>query len=98
MKKIGYKGQGMMEYLITYGWAIMVVMIVGVVLWQLGVFGDTSTRLTCEECCDVCDAFSLNFSDVDRLGCECVSVDCVELGNKTYCKKDISIVRLYEED
>ena len=28
-----------MEYLMTYGWAILVVMIVGVVLWQLGIFG-----------------------------------------------------------
>jgi hypothetical protein len=32
------RGQGAMEYLMTYGWAILVVMIVGVVLWQLGVF------------------------------------------------------------
>ena len=31
-------GQGAMEYLMTYGWAILVVMIVGVVIWQLGVF------------------------------------------------------------
>ena len=37
--RIGDKGQGAMEYLMTYGWAILVVMIVGVVLWQLGVFG-----------------------------------------------------------
>ena len=37
--RIGNKGQGAMEYLMTYGWAILVVMIVGVVLWQLGVFG-----------------------------------------------------------
>ncbi len=36
---IGRKGQGAMEYLMTYGWAILVVMIVGVVLWQLGIFG-----------------------------------------------------------
>ncbi|MEA3255139.1 MAG: hypothetical protein U9Q22_04840 [Candidatus Altiarchaeota archaeon] len=35
---LGNKGQGAMEYLMTYGWAILVVMIVGVVLWQLGVF------------------------------------------------------------
>ena len=35
----GRKGQGAMEYLMTYGWAILVVMIVGVVLWQLGIFG-----------------------------------------------------------
>ncbi len=37
------KGQGAMEYLMTYGWAILVVMIVGVVLWQLGIFGPSST-------------------------------------------------------
>lgn len=37
--RLGSKGQGAMEYLMTYGWAILVVMIVGVVLWQLGVFG-----------------------------------------------------------
>ncbi|HEX55264.1 MAG TPA: hypothetical protein ENF49_03960, partial [Candidatus Altiarchaeales archaeon] len=37
--RIGNKGQGAMEYLMTYGWAILVVMIVGVVLWQLGIFG-----------------------------------------------------------
>ena len=39
MKRMGKKGQGAMEYLMTYGWAILVVMIVGVVLWQLGIFG-----------------------------------------------------------
>ena len=38
MKKMTNKGQGAMEYLMTYGWAILVVMIVGVVLWQLGIF------------------------------------------------------------
>lgn len=37
-KFFGKKGQGAMEYLMTYGWAILVVMIVGVVLWQLGIF------------------------------------------------------------
>jgi len=48
MKHTGKKGQGAMEYLMTYGWAILVVMIVGVVLWQLGVFkvGQTSTTIT----------------------------------------------------
>ena len=39
MKRTERKGQGAMEYLMTYGWAILVVMIVGVVLWQLGIFG-----------------------------------------------------------
>jgi hypothetical protein len=31
------KGQGAMDYMMTYGWAILVVLIVGIVLWQLGV-------------------------------------------------------------
>ncbi len=35
-----------MEYLMTYGWAILVVMIVGVVMWQLGIFNMGSTSLT----------------------------------------------------
>jgi len=38
-KKMNKKGQGAMEYLMTYGWAILVVLIVGIVLWQLGIFG-----------------------------------------------------------
>ncbi|MEM4347143.1 MAG: hypothetical protein QW802_00965 [Candidatus Altiarchaeota archaeon] len=32
------KGQGAMEYLMTYGWAILVVLIIGVALWYMGVF------------------------------------------------------------
>ncbi len=36
------KGQGAMEYLMTYGWAILIVIIVGIVLWQSGVFGTTT--------------------------------------------------------
>ena len=44
---VSKKGQGAMEYLMTYGWAILVVMVVGIVLWYLGVFsggpGDVNT-------------------------------------------------------
>jgi hypothetical protein len=32
------KAQGAMEYLLAYGWAILVVIIVGVVLWHMGIF------------------------------------------------------------
>jgi hypothetical protein len=39
------KGQGAMEYLTTYGWAILVVVIVGLVLYQAGVF-NTQTSTT----------------------------------------------------
>ena len=34
----GQKGQGAMEYLMSYGWAILIILVVGVVLWQLNVF------------------------------------------------------------
>jgi len=45
-KMFGKKGQGAMEYLMTYGWAILVVMIVGIVMWQLGIFNLGSSSVT----------------------------------------------------
>ncbi|MFH1126364.1 MAG: hypothetical protein V1703_04500 [Candidatus Altiarchaeota archaeon] len=42
----GRKGQGAMEYLMTYGWAVLVVMVVGVVMWQLGIFNIGTTSVT----------------------------------------------------
>ncbi len=32
------RAQAAMEYLMTYGWALLIVVIVGVALWSLGVF------------------------------------------------------------
>ena len=49
MKKTKSMGQGAMEYLMTYGWAILVVMVVGLVMWQLGIFnigGTTPARVS----------------------------------------------------
>jgi hypothetical protein len=40
------RGQGAMEYLMTYGWAILVVMIVGVAIWQMGFFSSHIGRTT----------------------------------------------------
>ena len=40
------KGQGAFEYLMTYGWAILVVIIVGIVLWKTGLFGTSATGAT----------------------------------------------------
>ena len=33
------KAQAALEYLQTYAWAILVVLVVGLVLWQMGIFG-----------------------------------------------------------
>jgi hypothetical protein len=38
----GARGQAALEYLMTYGWAILVIMIVGAYLWQMGIFGQQS--------------------------------------------------------
>ena len=38
MQKPNRKGQGAMEYVMVYGWAIMVVIVAGVALWYMGVF------------------------------------------------------------
>jgi len=45
--KKGVKGQAALEYLMTYGWAILVILIVGVVLWQMGFFNPPSTGHGC---------------------------------------------------
>ncbi|VVB51353.1 Uncharacterised protein [uncultured archaeon] len=46
MARFGRKGQGAMEYLMTYSWAILVVMLVGIVMWQMGLFSMGSGTLT----------------------------------------------------
>ncbi len=41
------KGQAALEYLMTYGWAIIVIMVVGLVLWQMGIFTPDATPPGC---------------------------------------------------
>jgi len=42
------KGQGALEYVMTYGWAIAVVMLIGFSLWMLGIFNpDVSATNRC---------------------------------------------------
>ncbi len=40
------KGQGALEYLMTYGWALLIVVVVGAALFAMGVFSP-QTRETC---------------------------------------------------
>src|SRR4030042_1003747 len=40
------RGQGGIEYLMTYGWAILVIMALGVVIWSLGIFNRPSSLTT----------------------------------------------------
>ncbi len=36
------KGQGSFEYMMSYGWAVLVIVVLAVVLWNLGVFNPSS--------------------------------------------------------
>jgi len=45
----GRKGQAAMEYLMTYGWAILIVIIVVAALWAMGVF-TVSAPVACSPC------------------------------------------------
>ena len=44
------KGQAAMEYLMTYGWAILIVIIVVAALWAFGVFQVPSAPVACSPC------------------------------------------------
>ena len=35
------KGQSATEYLMTYGWALLAIVVVAAVLWRMGIFGGT---------------------------------------------------------
>jgi len=41
------KGQAALEYMLTYGWAILVIMIVGLALWQMGLFNPPNPTPGC---------------------------------------------------
>jgi len=80
MKKTG---QGAMEYLMTYGWAILVVIIVGVVLWQMGLFNPTpGPEPSCSEVCE-----KVGMDEVTEVGtktiCVCRGSISGETGNWT---------------
>ena len=39
------RGQSSMEYVMTYGWAVLVVMIIGVAMWQAGIFNTSPSSV-----------------------------------------------------
>jgi len=41
------KGQSAIEYMTTYGWAVLLILVVGMVLWQMGAFTPPSTPPGC---------------------------------------------------
>ena len=44
LKLNSQRGQAALEYLMTYGWAILIVGFVGLILWQMGIFKITPSQ------------------------------------------------------
>lgn len=40
---VSFKGQGAFEYMVSYGWAILIVVVLGILLFSLGVFNPSQT-------------------------------------------------------
>lgn len=56
------KGQGAKDYLLSYGWAILIIMVVGVALYALGVLNPESYPKNNQK--DLC--MSLNYVDASE--------------------------------
>ncbi|MFH0859572.1 MAG: hypothetical protein V1921_00055 [Candidatus Altiarchaeota archaeon] len=39
----GRKAQSGLEYMMTYGWALLIILVIGVLMWQMGVFDTTKS-------------------------------------------------------
>jgi len=71
------KRQSAMDYLMTYGWAILIVIVVVCVLYSLDII-----------CQEICDMANLTYLKHDYRGsCVCMVVDeCYRTNETLYCK------------
>ena len=80
------KAQAAEEYLMTYGWAILIVIIILAVLWAVGVFSPTQNESDCKILAEELNASEYNIG----YGNVCFIKFCSESGreiqikNKTY--------------
>ena len=90
------KGQTTMEYLMTYGWAILIIIVVIASLYSMGVFQFKGQRYSSEQmieiCQDVCLTAGMEYKDWDYDSCRCYFVDeCFDHEYKgfvdTFCKE-----------
>ena len=56
------KAQAAMEYLMTYGWAILIVVVVVAALFALGVFTPGASRVPCSPCFSAGDFTYVDYS------------------------------------
>lgn len=75
------KGQGAMDYLMTYGWALLIIVVVGVALYTLGVLNPETYQNPNQEYCDSLgeDCAWSSFQNC----CDCNMEGETEVGNYT---------------
>jgi len=103
VNKMKNKGQTAMKYLMTYGWAILIVIVVVCALYAMGVFtepeykvtGDDAVKL-CEEVCEKVETKEnelVKYYDYDiDLTCRCKKYfNCITLSKDFIFCKDSKI-------
>jgi len=87
------KGQTMMEILATYGWAILIIIVVVGALYAMGVFqGQTPEQITkqVDFCKNLCVQANLTYYSYGKEYCECKpeKENCIAIQNVEYCKDE----------
>lgn len=79
-------GQTALEYMITYGWAVVVIMVVLVVLWYYGVFDERRWSplypYTCE---NLTEAYPIAYCD----DLSFPRINCMLQDNQTVCRCEV---------
>lgn len=89
---MGIKG-ATVEYLMTYGWAILIIIAVIGALYMMGVFQTPEeARIVEERCGRVCSRANMTLSNYDSNTCFCkMEENCIEVGNRTFCTQEMMV-------
>jgi hypothetical protein len=82
------KGQSALEYLVTYGWAILAIVIVAAILWYFGVFNPS--RFTSSH---QCGGFA-DFQCIDYNASTSAGTASIILGNKLGTQLNVTSVTI----
>ena len=72
------RAQSAMEYILNHGWAILTILIVGVVFWEIGLFDIRPTAWTSEGFVDIKPIEALCYAESGG------RFECVFVNNKPY--------------
>lgn len=99
------KGESTTEYLITYGWVVLIVVVVVALLYAMGVFtlpiADPLMESICRQECSKLGYYyqtAYTYDSLDKTTCNCVYQYCNESGIYDYdyivCKTDTEKIQL----